>query len=184
MKKIILTYGLIAGTIVAILMLITMPMLHNEIIAPDSGELVGYTTMVIALSMIFFGIKSFRDNYANGVVTFWRGCQIGLLITLIAAVMYGLAWEVTYSRIGESFMAKMTNDHIEGLRESGASEAEVEKARVEWESFIEMYKNPFIRFSVTLTEILPVGIILTLLSAGLLRKKEFLPDEISNQSTS
>ncbi len=174
MKKIILIYGLIAGTIVATMMLITMPMFDSGTLPMDKGELIGYTTMVIALSMIFFGIKSFRDNHSDGVVTFWKGCQIGLLITLIAAVMYGLAWEITYSRIGESFTAKMTDQYYKELEADGASEAEIEKAKEQWASFSELYKNPLIRFGVTITEILPVGIVLTLLSAGLLRKKEFL----------
>lgn len=171
MKKIIIIYGLIAGLIVAVMMSATISMQMDM----ENGELVGYTTMVIALSMIFFGIKSFRDNHAGGIVTFWKGVQIGILITLIASVMYALAWEVNYSQMGEEFTAKMTEQYFKKLEAEKATPAEIESAKAEWASFSEMYKNPAVRFGVTLTEILPVGILLTLLSAGLLRKKDFLP---------
>src|SRR5688572_28135034 len=92
MKKIVLVYGLIAGTISGGLMMITMPMFKSGTLDMNNGELIGYTGMVIALSLIFFGIKSFRDNQVDGTITFWKGCQIGLLIALIASVMYALTW--------------------------------------------------------------------------------------------
>jgi ethanolamine transporter EutH len=180
MKKIIITYGLIAGTIVAALMLITIPLMEKDTVDFKYGELLGYTTMVIALSMIFFGIKSYRDNHADGAVSFWKGVQIGILITLIAGVMYCLAWETLYRRMGSDFMNRMTDQYYEEMKADGATDAELEEAKAEWSSFSEMYKNPVIRFGVTLTEILPVGVILTLISAGLLRKKNFLPTSSSS----
>jgi hypothetical protein len=176
MKKIILIYGLIAGTIVAAMMLITMPMYNNGTLDMDNGELVGYTTMVIALSMVFFGIKSYRDNHAKGVISFGTGFKVGILITLVASAMYGLAWEVSYNKIGDDFMKKMTEKYYEDMKADGASEEELQKAKEDWESFGEMYKNPIVRFAFTVfVEIFPVGLAITLVSAGLLRKKEFLP---------
>jgi len=175
MRKIILTYGLIAGTIVAAMMFITMPMWESGIVNFDNGEVVGYTTMVIALSMIFFGVKSYRDNHQHGVITFGRAFKIGILITLIASVMYALAWEISYNTMATDFIQKMTDHQFAEMKEGGASEAEVAKAKEEWAVFAEYYKNPVIRFGATLMEILPVGLVITLLSAGLLRKKEFLP---------
>ena len=179
MKKVILVYGLIAGTIVGGLMLLTMPLWDQGIINFDNGELVGYTTMVVALSMVFFGIKSYRDNHAGGVITFWTGCKIGLMITLVAGIMYALAWEISYARMGESFTKEMNeyylNETMEEMKAEGASEKEMQEARAEWANFAEMYKNPLIRFPVTLMEILPVGILITLASAGILRNKAILP---------
>jgi len=175
MKKIILTHGLIAGAIVSAMMLISMPLYDKGLISLDYGELIGYTTMVIALSMVFFGIKSFRDNHQNGAITFGKGFKIGLLISVIAALMYAFAWEISYSQMSGEFTQKMSERHIEKVKEKGATEAEVQKAKEEMIKFIEMYKNPFIRFGITTMEIFPVGIVISLLSAGLLRKKEFLP---------
>src|SRR5689334_18390765 len=108
MKKIILIYGAIGGAILAAMMFITMPMYNKGTLDLDNGELVGYTTMVVAFAVIFFGIKSYRDNYSNGEVKFWKAVKVGLLIMLVGCVMYSLAWEVTYSSIGPEFMQKMT----------------------------------------------------------------------------
>lgn len=176
MKKIILIYGLIAGSIVAAMMFITMPMYKSGTLNLDNGELVGYTTMVIALALVFFGIKSYRDNHANGAISFGTGFKIGILITLIASVMYGLAWEVTYSKIGDEFMQKMNEKYFSDMKAEGATEEELQKAKEEMQSFVEMYKNPFVRFSFTVfVEIFPVGLVITLISAAMLRKREFLP---------
>ncbi|MCW5911533.1 MAG: DUF4199 domain-containing protein [Cyclobacteriaceae bacterium] len=176
MKKITLIYGLIAGTIVAAMMFITIPMYKNGTLSFDHGELVGYTTMVIALSMVFFGIKSYRDNQAKGVISFGAGFKVGILITLVASVMYGLAWEVSYHSIGDEFMKKMNEHQINEMKAESATEQELEKAIKQWESFGELYKNPLFRFAFTMfVEIFPVGLVISLISAGLLRKKEFLP---------
>lgn len=185
MKKIVIIYGLIAGLIVGGLMLLTMPLWKSGVLNFDNGELVGYTTMVVALSMVFFGIKSFRDNYSGGTVTFWNAFRVGILITLVASVMYALAWEISYANMGEEFVQKMTNHYFDELKAGGASEQELQKAKEDWASFSEMYKNPIIRFGVTLTEIFPVGLIITLLSAGLLRNKKFLPaiESVDNQNS-
>lgn len=175
MKKIILTYGLIAGAIVAGLMLITLPLWQNGTLNFDNGEIVGYTTMVIALSMIFFGVKSYRDNYNNGTITFGKAFKIGVLIALIAAVMYGLAWEVSYATVMADFPQKMQEHYFSEMKESGASKEELEKAKQQFATFAEYYRNPIVRFPLTLMEILPVGILISLISAALLRRKEFLP---------
>lgn len=175
MKKIVLTYGLMAGSIVAAMMFATLPLWDSGVLNFDNGELVGYTTMVIALSMIFFGIKSYRDNYSKGSITFWDGCKIGLLITFIASLMYALAWEISYATMSGDFTKEMSDHYLEELRSGSVSPEELKKAEEEWASFSEMYKNPVVRFGVTLMEIAPVGILITLLSAGLLRRKEFFP---------
>lgn len=176
MKKVILIYGLIAGSIVAAMMFITMPMYQSGVLNLDNGEWVGYTTMVVALSMVFFGIKSYRDNHANGSISFGKGFKVGILITIIACVMYGLAWEVSYSQIGDDFMKKMNEKYYADMKAEGATEKELEEAKKQWESFGEMYKNPLFRFGFTVVvEIFPVGLVITLISAGILRRKEILP---------
>ena len=158
-------------------MLTTMPLYMNGTLNFDNGELTGYSTMVIALSLVFFGIKSYRDKHSKGIISFGKAFKVGILITLIAAIMYAMAWEVCYSQMSDEFTKQMTTRYFEKLKKNGASDAELEKAKVEWAGFGEMYKNPVVRFGVTLMEVSPVGIIITLLSAGLLRKKEFLPEE-------
>jgi hypothetical protein len=180
MKKTVLVYGLISGSIVAAVILLSIPLWQKGILNFDNGQLTGYTSMVIALSMVFFGIKSYRDNQLGGAITFGKAFQIGILITLIAAVMYALAWEVSLGVMGEEFSEQMTNHYFEELKAGGATAAELEEARKQWADFEKMYQNFFVRFGITLLEIIPVGLIITLISAGLLRKKEFLPRQINS----
>lgn len=175
MKKIITTYGLIAGVLLTIFMWATMPLLRNGAIDHSNGAWLGYSGMVIALSLVFFGIKSYRDNQLEGVITFGQAFKVGILISLVASVMYCLSWEVLYDTIFSDFGEVYTKHMVEGMQKSGASESEMKAFSEEMAKNFEMYKNPIIRFGMTMMEILPVGVIITLISAGLLRKKEVLP---------
>ena len=176
MFKTVLKFGLISGVIAAALMWLLMNVVTTEVVNFDNGMIWGYATMIIALSLVFFGIKSYRDKN-GGQISFLKGLQIGILISLISAVCYAASWEIYYPSIGKEFLEKYTTYNLEKLKNSGASDADVEKARAENEQFIELYRNFFIRFGMTIMEILPVGIIVTLISAAVLRKREILPAE-------
>ncbi len=180
MKRIIIINGLIAGVIVSLMFAISYPLTHNGTLSNESSMVVGYISMVIALSLVFVGIKSYRDQHQKGVITFGRGFVVGILITLIASVMYASTWEIYYNTVASDFMEKYTTSYLEKMKREGASDAEIAQQRTEMEEFGELYKNPLIRFGVTLSEILPVGIVITLISAALLRRKEFLPSEPAN----
>ena len=175
MKKIVLIYGLIAGVIVGAMMMITIPLYESGTLKLENGEWLGYTTMVIALSMVFFGMKSYRDNHLGGSITFGNALKVGLLITLIAALIYAFSWEITRLNMKGDFMTLYGEKQIEKMKIEGATEAALIEAKEKMDDFGLMYKNPFIRFGITLMEIAPVGILISLLSAGLLRKKIFLP---------
>lgn len=181
MKKIIWTYGLIAGAIVSGLMFASMPFWKNGTLTFDNGEVVGYTTMVISLSMVFFGIKACRDYHFKGTISFWQAVKVGILITVIASAMYALAWEICYHTIAADFTEKMTEHYLEKMKSEAKDEAEVAAAVAQMQSFKEWYKNPVLRFGVTIMEILPVGIVITLISAALLRRKEILPALLSKR---
>lgn len=174
MKKIVLVFGLITGLLAGGQMWLLMSAVNTGAINFDNGAVVGYATMIIAFSMVFFGIKAYRDNQ-DGRITFLKGLQVGMLITLIASICYAVSWELYYPKIGDEFMQKYTTYYLDKMKEDGASDAEIESARVEGQQFMEMYKNFFVRFAFSLIEILPVGIIVTLVSAGLLRRRELLP---------
>jgi leucyl-tRNA synthetase len=175
MRKIVLTYGLISGTIVSAMMMITMPLYESGALKIDRGEIIGYTTMVVALSLIFFGIKSFRDNHLKGSITFGKATTVGLLITLIASLMYATSWEITIKTMKGDFVKQMTEKAIEKAKQNGDDEKAIANIQKQMDDFAAMYKNPFIRFSITVMEIAPVGILISLLSAAILRRKELLP---------
>ncbi len=174
MAKIVLIFGLLSGAIAGLLMWILMGSVNSDAINFDNGILWGYATMIIALSMVFFGIKSYRDNH-GGHISFFKGLQVGILISLISAVCYAASWEIYYPKVGDEFMQKYTAYYLDKMKKQGSSDDEIETARVESEKFMEMYRNFFIRFGFSLMEILPVGVIVTLVSAALLRKRELLP---------
>ncbi len=175
MKKLVLTYGIIAGTIVAAMIFVSIPLWKNNTLNFDNGEIVGYTTMVVALSMIFVAIKSFRDKHNNGVITFWKGVQIGVLVSLIATFMYCLAWDVSYRQMGGEFMVKMQDHYLSEMKADGATEAQLEQEKEKWATNAAYYDNFFIRFAITTIEIFPLGVLISVISAALLRKKNFLP---------
>jgi hypothetical protein len=174
MTKIVLVFGLISGAIAAGLMWVLVSFVKTDAVNFDNGMIWGYATMIVALSLVFFGIKSYRDNN-GGQISFFKGLQVGILISLICAVCYAASWELYFRGSGQEFIQKYNAHYLDKMKASGASEAEVEKARTESEQFMEMYNNVLVRFPMTMMEILPVGIIVTLISAALLRRREILP---------
>jgi hypothetical protein len=181
MKKIVYTYGLISGVVVSLMLILSMPLHNNGVLDSGSGMVVGYATMVIALSVIFIAVRTFRDRHGNGSISFAKAFQIGMLITILASVLYALSWEVCYNTIARDFIPKMTESYMKQKQESGASLAELEQARKEMADFETMYRNPVIRFGYTLLEIIPVGVFITLLCALILRRKNVLPDVPSSE---
>jgi hypothetical protein len=128
--------------------------------------------------MIFFGIKSYRDNYQKGVITFWKGFQVGLLITLISGLIYGVAGEILHRAdpvARAALMEKYAEHQVNKLRDRGASAAEIEKMTNDMVDLRAKNESGLFRFAFALVIVLPVGVVISLLSALLLRKKEFLP---------
>ena len=169
MGKIVITFGLLAGAVMSAMMFVTMSLVDQ--IGFDKGEIVCYTTMIIAFLMVFFGVRSYRDNVAGGSISFGKGLQVGLLIVLIASVCYVATWEVIYIKIWPDFGDKYAAHLIEKARASGASAAELAKTQKEMAAFKEAYKNPLINIAYTFLEPLPVGLIFALVTAGVLRRR-------------
>src|SRR5260221_9596782 len=110
MKKIVLTFGLISGAIISAMFIITVPLYKSGALTMGNGEIFGYSTMVISLSLIFFGIKSFRDQYLNGIITFGKAFQTGLLIAGVAALFYAIAWEFLFQSVFSGFHGSICRD--------------------------------------------------------------------------
>lgn len=175
MKKIIVINGLIAGALVSLMLLITQYIFRANGTTLDYGMLIGFSTMIISLSLIFVAIKTYRDRHQNGSITFGKAFQIGILIAVIASLMYATTWEIYFNTAGADFVEWYTKAQMDKLVQEGASEAAIAEMKTSLDSMATMYQNPLMRFSMTLMEIFPVGLIITLISAGLLRKKEVLP---------
>ncbi len=169
MKNIVLTYGLIAGAILSAMMLATIPFMDR--IGFDNGMVIGYTTMVLAFLMVFFGIRSYRDNVVAGELTFGRAFKVGLLITIVASLCYVLTWQLLYFKFLPDFGDKMAAHMIEKERASGATEVELAAKKAEMDAFAVQYQNPLFNAAITLVEVLPVGLLATAVSAGILRRR-------------
>ena len=169
MRKIVLTYGLIAGAILSVLMLATLPFLER--IGFDRGAVIGYTTMVMAFLMIYFGVRSYRDNVLGGKIGFGRAFGTGVLITAVAAVCYVATWEFIQYKFMPDFADKYAAHEIDKARRDGATDAEIAAKSTEMAEFKEMYKNPLISVAFTFLEPLPVGLLFSLLSAAVHSRK-------------
>lgn len=171
MKRTVLTFGLRAGAVLAAGMLVTMPF-HDEI-GFDRMMLVGYSTMVLAFLLVFFGVRSYRDRVAGGRVGFGRAFLVGVMITAVASACYVATWQVLYyGGFVSDFLPEYQAHVLEQARADGASEAEITRRRAEMERFAVMYRNPAVNAALTLLEPLPVGLVFALVSAGVLRRRE------------
>jgi len=171
MRKIVLTFGLIAGAILSVVMFVSMVFFHDQIGFESGGYIVGYASMVVAFLMVYFGVRSYRDNVAGGRVGFGRAFGVGLLIALVASVCYVATWEVIYHQFMPDFSDKYAAYELKKARESGASEDAIAAQTRKLAQFKEMYSNPVYNVGLTFLEPLPVGLIFTLISAGVLSRK-------------
>lgn len=168
MRKNVWTFGLIAGAINA-LWLIGMVMSGREIDF-DNGEILGFSAMIIAFSFIYVAIKNYRDKYNHGVITFGKAFQIGLYISLIASTCYVLTWLIEYNYFIPDFAERYAAHIIGSMEKAGAPAAEIESKVAEMKTFGEMYKNPFFNAALTYVEILPVGLLISVISSLILKK--------------
>jgi hypothetical protein len=169
MQRIVLTFGLIAGAILAGMMFLTVPFMDT--IGFDRGEVIGYTSMLVAFLLIFFGVKSFRDNVAGGTITFGRAFAVGGLIALVASACYVAAWQVVYYKLAPDFVPKYQAHVMEKARADGATEAELAQRKADMERFGELYENPLVNIGITFLEPLPVALVVALVSAGVLSRR-------------
>lgn len=168
MRRIVLVYGSIAGLIVTASLALTLAAGVHSIV-------IGYLSMLIALSMVFIGVKRYRDEQLGGVIRFSTALIIGLGISLVASLIYAFAWEAYLYATGYRFMPEYIASAIEAKRAGGASAAEIAKMTAEMQDFAKTYSDPAMRLLISISEIAPVALGMTVISAALLRKRDFMP---------
>ncbi len=175
MKKSSLVFGTISGVIISIFMGVSMAVMGCGSGDMDGGSvsmIIGFSAMVVAFSFIFVGIKNYRDKQNAGTITFGKGVLLGLMISLIASTLYVITWAVEFHFFMPDFMDKYSAMQVKQLQESGVSGEALDEALKSIESASYNYKhNPFFFAMYTYMEILPVGIIITLISALILKRK-------------
>jgi hypothetical protein len=170
----ILRYGVIAGLIVGIPM-IALATTVNGHLPMAWGMIIGYTTMLVAFSMIFIGIKRYRDADLGGVIRFWPAFAFGLGISLIASILYVLAWEGVLAFTHMDFANSYASALIEEKKAHGVSGEALAALQAQMEAFKVQYADPLYRLPMTFIEIFPIGVLVSLIAAALLRNRRFLP---------
>jgi hypothetical protein len=169
MKKTVLTFGVIAGVMISVLMG------GNLLIANRIGSghslVLGYTTMVASFLLIYFGIRSYRNNTLDGGISFGRAFACGILITLITCVFYVAMWEIVYFNFMPHFMDSYFAAQIHKVQASGLDPATTAARVAAIEHSQQLYQNPLVNMAYTFMEPLPVGLLITLISAAILRRK-------------
>jgi len=169
MKKTVLTFGLISGAISSVMMAAAIP--FQDRIGFERAEIVGYTTIVLSFLLVYFGIRSYRDNVGQGHITFWKALGVGVLITLVSSVCYVVTWEIIYYNFLPDFMDKYGAYLVAKAKASGATPDALQAQLQQLKEMKRLYQNPFFNAALTFVEPLPIGLAITLLSAAVLRRR-------------
>ena len=170
----ILKYGVIGGLVVGLINF-TLFTLAGDQPHFEYGMYIGYSVMLVALSTVFLGIKRHRDVEQGGVIRFWPAFGMGVAISFIAGIFYVAAWEASQAVTGADFATAYSNYMLEQARAKGESAAAIARMSAEFAEFKVMYANPAFRLPMVFTEIFPVGVLVSLVSAALLRRPSFMP---------
>jgi len=170
MKKTVFVFGSISGVLIGAWTVASIAYFYS-VNNYEGSMLVGYAAMLLAFSLVYVGVKSYRDTENGGMISFGKAFQVGLLISLVASTIYVITWMIDYYVFVPDFMDKFIRNVMEELRTSGASPMEISSKTAEMNSMRELYKNPLMVVLFTYLEILPVGLFVSILSALLLKKK-------------
>jgi len=166
MKNTILKYGLITGVLLCINMIIMINIMYND---PnyEGNDILGYTVLIVIFSLIYFGIRNYRNNQLNGYISFGKAFKIGALIALVAATLYVIVGLLYYY----VFVPDFLDVYIDRVL-NNTPEAELEAKTAQMENFKKLYKNPLFATFMTYMEVLPLGLIIALISSLILKRKE------------
>lgn len=174
MLRTILVYGAVSG-LVAIVSVIASIALGAGESYQENLEWLGYLIMLVALSMIFVAIKQYRDRELGGIITFGKAFLVGIGIAALAGVVYTIVWEIYLAMTDYTFIHEYTQSLLARKQASGVSGAELQALQVDAAMMVEHYANPLFRLPITFLEIFPVGFLIALLSAAILRKRDVMP---------
>ena len=170
MKQTIWKFGLWSAAVSSGFMLIEMPFME-KIGNAYAGWIIGYASIVLSFLLVYFGIRSYRDRQNGGEITFGKAFGVGILITLISCAAYVLVWEVSYFTFFHGIMDNYGANVIHRMQAAGASPAAIQAKMAELAKDRQAYENPLYNSAITFLEPFPVGLIITLISAALLRRK-------------
>ncbi len=170
MKNLVLRYGLYSGAVAAALMVVTTWQFQKNGIS-EGGAFYGYAGMILSMLFVYLGVRVFRDRERNGHISFLEAFKVGGLIALISCVCYVVTWLLVYEFVFPDFLEKYIAFALDKMKTDGKTAVEIQEASVEMDKYRELYKNPLYRAGLTFMEPLPVALVMSLISAAILRKK-------------
>ncbi len=170
MKNVVWKYGLLSGAVAIVMMLANVVWVHTTG-KLEGGEITGYAGMVLSMLFVFMGVRVFREQHRNGTITFGEAFKVGGLMALITSACYVIGWLFVYEFFMPDFLDQYMTSYLAKMQAAGKPEAEIQKATTEMMQYKEWYKNPLFRIGLTLMEILPVALLVSLVSAAILRRK-------------
>ncbi|SRR5690606_14808995 len=170
MKRNVLIFGLILGTILASGMLYMVNVVCNNP-GMETNDALGYAVLLIIFSLVFFGIRNYRNRHLNGVISLGEAFKTGVWIAFLGSTIYVVVWLFYYHLFMPDFLDKFELHQIRAAMRDGATEAELADKREQMANFREMYKNPILIVLFTYFEVLPIGLVVAFVSALVLRKK-------------
>lgn len=175
MQRIIFVYGALAGAIVIATIVAGIAVSADGEMPHARSVWLGYLIMLVALSLVFVGIKQYRDRHLGGVIRFGTAMLVGLGISAVAGAVYTAGWEAWLAISDQDFITGYAEGVVEARRAQGASDAELQAVTEKMADLVESYRNPWFRLPMTFLEIFPVGVLVTVVSAAILRNPRVLP---------
>lgn len=172
MARIVFIYGLISGLVIIAGIIGTIVVSGDQ---PHGNVWLGYLIMLLGMAAVFMGVKAHRDQNNGGVIRFWPALGTGLLIAGVASLAYVAIWEVYLAMTDYSFMPEYTAAYLEQQRSAGVSGEAYRELQAQMQAYVEQYRSPLYRLPMTFVEIAPVGLLVSIVSAVLLRNSRFLP---------
>lgn len=172
MRKTILLYGGVCGAVTIASAILGLALSGGESEHLAGLEWLGYLTMILALSLIFVGVKRYRDRELGGVIRFGRAFLLGLGISAVAGLVYVVAWEINLAATDYTFIDRYTASMIAAKEAEGVGAAELEAFRAQMQQMVDAYQNPLYRIPITFSEIFPVGLLVSLIAAAVLRTRK------------
>jgi hypothetical protein len=169
MKKIVLTFGSLSGLIPILMFVFSYQMMKNGNM--QGSMILGYTTILISAAFIFVGIRSYRENYNEGIISFGKAFKVGILIALVSCLMYVIAWEILYYNFMPDFMERYAEITMKQLKDSGATQLQLDEAMKQNLMYKSWYSNPFSIAALTFLEPFPISLAVTLISSLILKRK-------------
>lgn len=172
MHKIVWRFGLLSGVVLGGLLAASVPWMRSESIDFDQAALFGYASMVAAFVFVFLGIRAYRNEVGDGSLGFGRGLAVGALITVVAATVYVVTWQVLHTVFIPDFVERYADHSLAAMRADGATAEVIRRAEEDMARFATLYANPFFRVGITYLEVIPVGLVVSAVSAVVLRRSK------------